>query len=111
MRRLPRSITILSQKVSIARGANLISGKLACSGVYYPTRNLMELDEEVKGDHLRGVAVHEALHAIFSVSNLDRLIKDFDKDEETIVTALAPFLLALIRDNKAFVSYLQEREE
>jgi hypothetical protein len=37
-------------------------GQQQALGIHYPTRNLIEIDERLKGKRLLGTQVHEAIH-------------------------------------------------
>jgi hypothetical protein len=109
VRRLPKSIKVLTQKVSFAKADGIMhEGNVACDGMYFPAARRIELDSALRGDAEREVALHETLHATITVAGIDRFMPDLD--EEMLVQGLAPALLSLIRENKAFVAYLQEAE-
>ena len=65
-------------------------------------------DPAQAGSILRETLLHEALHAVFSQTELDRVYSD--EEEERIVWSLAPRLLSLLRDNPRFVEWLKEEE-
>ena len=67
--------------------------------------NLIELDTTLPDTQQAETLIHEILHAIWHTTGLDD-----ETDEETAVTALAPRLLSLLRENHVLTEYLTGRE-
>jgi hypothetical protein len=68
------------------------------------------IQEGMASGATRDTVLHELIHACFGQGWMIRL-KNIDKDlEEELVEALAPRLLALLRDNPKLVAYLTEKE-
>ena len=53
----------------------------------------------------RETLLHELLHQIWHMTEMDRKFKD--SDEEAVVWSLAPRILALLRDNESLVEWLR----
>jgi hypothetical protein len=105
---MPRVVRILSQKVAVLRSNAITHDDYGnCHGIFYPATRNIEVVAGLSPDYEREVFLHENLHAIFSVSTLDRLMPRLD--EEKLVNSLSPFLLTWLRENRGAVAYLQER--
>lgn len=66
----------------------------------------MVLDLTRREDLLRDDVLHECLHAIFRQTPMYKNDEEWAKQEEAIVMALAPRILALLRDNPELVTWL-----
>ncbi len=74
-------------------------------GLYLLHRDSIEINQAL-GPSLRGsVLIHEILHAMFATA----MIPVDDETEETIVRALTPQIVALIRDNPRLIAALTRR--
>lgn len=81
-------------------------------GVYSESEQRITLDESLHFERLRETFLHENLHAILSVSNLDAMIEGTGEGfSEHVVSTLAPILLAWLRDNPYAVLWLQQTQE
>lgn len=60
---------------------------------------------------LRDTLIHEALHAIVYLSGIRENLSLSHEDEEKLVVALSPWLLALLRDNPKLVEFLLENRD
>ena|SRR3990167_1553124 len=76
-------------------------------GFHSAPRLMLAIDPDYPRDKVAETLVHEALHAVWMVVNLPRE-KLEGVTAETVVGALAPTLLGVLRDNPALVSYLTE---
>lgn len=61
------------------------------------------VDNSQRGGFMRDTVLHEALHACLFATGLNL----GDGEEERLVAALSPVLLAALRDNPALVAYLR----
>ncbi len=110
MRRLPKSVKVLGQRVEVRTSEAIEHGEYGtCDGMFYPGIRTIEVATRLSPDKQRDVALHESLHAMLTVSRLDDYLGP-TFDEEATVKGLAPVLLQFIRENKAFIAYLQEAE-
>ena len=67
---------------------------------------VVEINEEMCHQQKAMSGVHEALHCCFKQAGLTR---DLPADqEENIVRRMEPFIYSLIKDNPAFVKYIQK---
>ena len=50
-------------------------GKEQSWGIYHPSKNLIEIDERLKGKRLLGTQVHEALHLTFPELTEEKVVE------------------------------------
>ncbi len=62
----------------------------------------IRVDPDMPSSAYAETLLHETLHAVWHQAGLQRL----EVDEEDLITALAPTLLAVLRDNPALVATL-----
>lgn len=109
MRRLPRQLRVLGQRVPVARITNLMhegeqdEHEHRAYGVFDPEGPMVFLDEGMGSERTKVTLVHEWLHAMLNTSKLDTV-----ETEEELVGRLAPVLLEGIRSNRGVITYLQE---
>ncbi len=58
--------------------------------------------------HAVGILLHETLHVIFEQHKRDKLPRDKEEREESIVTAYEIGLVSLFRDNPKFVNWMKK---
>lgn len=116
--KLPRYVWLLSQRIKVATAPNLVmpvegdaddhSHRLY--GNYDEPTQTITLDSELSFERKRETFLHENLHAIFSIGQLDSILEGGlgHGGEEHIVSTLAPIMLAWIRDNPYAIAFLQE---
>lgn len=118
--KFPATMKIVSQVVSVEEVPDLHQepddGHEAhphrAFGVYEAGVQAIWLDKGLTFERQRVTFLHETLHAILDVGSLEALI---DRSAgiglgEHVVTALAPLLLAWLRDNPKAVQYLSEKQ-
>lgn len=71
-------------------------------GVTTPHLERIVLEPSQRGNFLRDTFLHEVIHACLFVSGVNVA----ELDEERLVAALSPVLLAALRDNPAMLTYL-----
>lgn len=113
---LPRRVWLMSQRISVVEEENLHHkddgdehGHKAY-GVYDEAHQTITLDTDMGHDRRRESFLHEQLHAMFSMAQLDSLLEGNAGHgaDEHVVSALAPVILSWLRDNRDVVAYLQE---
>jgi len=102
--RLPRRVKLGGQSWTLQRVH--LDDELGIFGRFKDRQSLIELDADQGIDQERNTVTHELLHAVASTAR----VFDEPDDEERVVSALAPWLLAMLRDNPALVSYLTARD-
>lgn len=110
MRRLPRSVRILTQKVDVERVAHIDLGDMdgheegdAAYGVYDADQPRIIISDGQGPDRQKHTFMHENLHLMFDIARL------CGPEEEEIVGKLAPIMLSWLRENRGTVAFLQER--
>jgi Zn-dependent peptidase ImmA (M78 family) len=102
VRRTPRSVRLLGQRIGILRIANLQHEQHEAYGVFSPQEPIIWLDWGNGPERMKVTLMHEILHAALDTSH------QTVPEEEDVVGILAPLLLDFLRNNKAVVAYLQE---
>lgn len=74
-------------------------------GQYLLHRDRIEINQSLGPSLRASVLVHEILHAMFATA----MIPVDDATEETVIRALTPQILALIRDNPRLIAALAAR--
>lgn len=125
---LPKSMRLLTQKIVVTTEPDLharfedTSPKSetdrdgdgephihACYGVYSEAEQSITLDAGLHFERQRETLLHESLHAMLAVGQLDALMAgSMEGFDEHLVSALAPILLSWMRDNPDVVVYLIE---
>jgi hypothetical protein len=75
-------------------------------GITQREHQVILLEEEQADDAMADSLLHEVLHAIIFVSGYNEMNND---EEEDLVARISPFLLSVIRDNRAFIRFLMGR--
>lgn len=116
---LPPHMRLLSQRVTITTAPNLHHMQEShedgeeghahrAYGVYDEGAQVITLDDSLGFERARETYLHESLHGMLAISQLDGLIEGQAEGlAEHIVSALSPVLLAWVRDNPDSVAYLQ----
>lgn len=103
--RLPSTVTIGPHVYTVDSSADtgrLLRDENSC-GDSRPDHLLIRLDPDRPPTSIAETLLHEIVHCCWSLTAL-RAIEH--PDEEQAATALAPWLLAMLRDNPAVVDYL-----
>jgi hypothetical protein len=77
-------------------------------GETYPEHLRIYLADSLAPTREREVLLHEAFHAVWQGTSLRTEESGLGGYEEQVISALAPVLLDLLRDNPEFVAYLTE---
>jgi len=121
MSTLPAYTRLLTQRIGVdIRDELVYPASLACehgpiqtdeavAGLYNSTTQQISIAADLGFERQRATFLHEVLHACLTITDLASLLAN-DLDEH-VVSALAPVLLAWMRDNPDWVSYLQEMQE
>ena len=78
-------------------------------GVYDEEHQVITLDSAMGFERQRETFLHENLHAMWAVAQLDGL-SPLDGFDEHLVSALAPVMLSWLRDNPEAVTFLMETQ-
>lgn len=104
MRRLPKTLRLLSARVEVALQPDLTHADGdSCYGIYDTDAMVIWLRLGDSRERQKVTLIHEALHAMIAAG----AVRDAS-DEEAAVTALAPLVLDFIRNNTGVIAYLQE---
>lgn len=116
--RAPASIRLLSQVIRIKHAENLhVSADHGDEeghshrvyGLYDEGSQTITLDSHLRFERARETFLHENLHAMMSMAQLDTLIEASAPGlAEHLVSALSPVLLSWMRENPQAVAYVQE---
>jgi hypothetical protein len=122
---LPGGVTLMTQRIGVTLAENLHTpsdgwvheGDDASEhlhrayGVYNEVEQSITLDVSLGFERQRETFLHENLHAMCAMTQLDTLAEaQMPGFSEHMVSALAPVLLAWMRDNPHVVAYLQEEQ-
>ncbi len=117
---LPRRVRLMTQRIPVKVVDNL---HIPCGdadeetdvhkhpayGVYDERDQTISIDAHLPFERQRETLLHECLHAMLSVGQLDSLLTQESVGlDEHVVGALAPILLSFLRDNPRAVAYLME---
>lgn len=80
-------------------------------GEFIEDQTAIELRKDQSVSGLRDTLLHEALHAVVYLAGLRVALELTHKQEERLVVTLAPWVLALLRDNPKLVEFLLENRE
>lgn len=105
-----RKIKVTPHEVEVRFDRDAMAAASA-NGVYLGDVNTILLSPGCDPLVERETMLHEALHAIWNQTLLDKLYPDEEPDSpgEAIISTLAPRLLAVLRDNPQLVAYLTEK--
>jgi len=117
----PPFVTLLTQRISVEFAEDLhcecpghegVEGgephAAPCYGIYNQHDQTITLDSDLKFERQRDTFLHENLHAMLSIAQLDSIMPE--GMDEHVVTVLAPILLAWLRDNRGAVNFLMEQQ-
>jgi len=120
--RTPASVTLLSQHIGVEFAENLHcecpghdgaeteeKHAVPCYGYYNKHDQTITLDADLKFERLRETFLHENLHAMLAIAQLDSIMPE--GMDEHVVTVLAPILLSWMRDNPAALTFVLTRHE
>jgi hypothetical protein len=85
---------------------NKIGAQMAGKSNHSTQEIVVRGEPAVSHDSERDTLLHEALHAVFALTNLDQEMSDHK--QELMVSRLTPAILLLMKDNPEFISYLME---
>lgn len=113
----PRRVRLLSQVIRVETAENLHCAEGTdeglhthrAYGVYDEAAQSIVLDDAMGFERVRETFLHENLHAMFSVTQLDELLTGKRDLNEHVVSVLAPVLLSWLRDNPKAVKFLREK--
>lgn len=113
---LPSHIRLLSQTITVEAQQEVVGNdheghEAQTYGVFYENDNRMVIATgDVGQDRLRETVLHELLHAMFSLTNLDETLTRSGGSglDEHVVTVLAPVMLDFVRANPVVVAWLRE---
>lgn len=80
-------------------------------GEFLSSDTSIEVRTKQSPSGLRDTVIHEALHAILYLAGLLNALELNHETEERLVVTLAPWLLALLRDNPKLVDFLLENRD
>lgn len=117
--RMPQFVTLLTQRIAVVRVEGLHhpsepnefgeSHAHRAYGVYEEATQVISIDKGLKFERARETFLHENLHAMLAMNQVDSLLEGQSQGlGEHVVSATAPVLLAWMRDNPAAVAWLQE---
>ena len=111
MRHMPRVVRLLTQRIIVSKKAKLYLEEdghhSAAWGLFHTAGPSIEIAEGMGIDRQKVTFLHENLHLMLDVSQLDRLFEG--GAEETLVGLLSPIMLSWMRENPAAMAYLMER--
>lgn len=123
---LPNRVTLLSQTILVSAVPNLHvpsdgwvhEGDIPddthmhkAYGTYNEAEQSITLDDSLAFERIRESFLHENLHAMMAVTQLDSLLEAQSVGfEEHTVSSLAPVLLSWLRDNPQAVAFLSETQ-
>ncbi len=116
---MPKRIRLLSQRIPVRETGDLHlpcgddeSGEVhkhPAYGIYDERSQTIQIDAHLPFERQRETFLHECLHAMLSVGQLDTLLTaEAEGLDEHIVGVLAPILLAFLRENPTAVIYMTE---
>lgn len=99
---LPKRLTLGPFTVRVKRkNLEKLSGNY---GAYDPSQQLIHLEKTLAPELLAETLLHESLHGCWAQTSLTKRYEE--EQEEEIIRALSPRLLALLRDNPLLVAYM-----
>lgn len=99
----PKKLQINHAEFSVELSKNETDA-MQTNGHFMPDARRIVIDPHLVPNKEREVLLHEAIHAVIDIALLDWK----ESAEEAVVKSLTGPLLSLIRQNKAFIAYLQE---
>jgi hypothetical protein len=78
------------------------------TGSWNPDQSRITLDTTMGFERTREVFLHENIHAMLRFAQVDKMCEGARLSEEAVVSALAPVMLAWLRDNPQAVRYVTE---
>lgn len=115
----PPDVTLLTQRITVEMTENLTITHAhdgegdpwvqEVYGAWNPDKSLIRIDAGMGFERQRETFLHENLHAILEVSQVERMLSGASLPNEAVVAALTPVLLAWLRENPVALAYLTER--
>jgi len=100
--KLPDSVLVGHRDIQIVKLSTNEALTDGIHGNYQSCTGTIQLNTTLEDNHLREVLLHEILHAIYDIYN----IQDEDT-EERIVSTYAPAMIKLFMDNKQIYKLLR----
>ena len=100
----PRKVKVGPHRFSLYAAKGLVDA--GCTGGCGEDTQSIVIDDDLGVTVEKETVLHELMHAIWHQTTLDRTYTD--EQEEQVVWSLAPFILALLRENPRLVAYLTE---
>lgn len=100
--KLPRRLTIAGHRWRVIDDRAGLVAAAEARGWTHPDTLTIAIDTSLAGSMRREVLLHEVIHASIRAAGLE------EDTEETVARALAPVLLAALRDNPPLARYLLE---
>lgn len=118
MKSMPTAVRLLSQRIDVTMEPDLQivhmhdnAGDPMMQSVYgswSSSESVIKIDTNQGFERMHETFLHENLHAMVQVAQIDRMCDGAGLSEEAVVSALAPILLAWLRDNPKAVAYITE---
>lgn len=122
---LPLHVWLLSQRIDVEAVPNLHCPDEGdpepgeethlhrAYGVYNENEQTITLDDGMRFERMRETFLHENIHAMLAIGQLDSLLTGQDAEglDEHVVSVLSPIMLSWMRDNPEAVSFLQEKRD
>lgn len=102
--KLPRSVTVGHLKLRLREMPTAEANERGIDGWFDYENGRIDVAESLTPSVKAEITLHELLHAAFYVAKTD-MSEDV---EEKVVSALAPVLLSVLRDNPTLVSALRK---
>lgn len=102
--KLPRSVTVGHLKLRFRELPQTEAVERGIDGWFDYENGRIEVAESLTPSVKAEITLHEILHAAFYVAKTGAS----DDEEEKVVSALAPVLLSVIRDNPSLISTLRK---
>lgn len=117
---LPRIIDLMTQRVPVTVENDLREEpdcpdegghRHALFGVYRSATRSIALDDSMGFEKQRETFLHENLHLMFDLSGIDHVLNGQAAGlDEYVASALAPVLMAWLRENPDAIAYLTETQ-
>lgn len=120
---MPKTVRLLTQRIAVriaSHDLHIVEEAVAeghdhptgyqVLGTYDSTTNLIMLDRNMDSDRQKQVFLHENIHAMLDMANLDSILGSHAKGlDEHVCASMAPVMLSWLRENPRAVAYLMER--
>lgn len=119
--RMPKRVILMTQTIKVETAPNLHHPMTnedgeehghRAYGVYSEAEQTITLDSALRFERARETFLHENLHAMFNVGQIDSILDaEAHGLGEHLVGSLAPIMLAWLRENPHAVAWLQEVQQ